>query len=69
MQIFRNLDELAANTNRSVVSVGNFDGVHLGHQLVLKSMVDRARELEHNPPLSRSIRIPRTYCIVRAALR
>jgi riboflavin kinase / FMN adenylyltransferase len=45
MQIFRNLDELATNTQRSVVSVGNFDGVHLGHQLVLKSMVDRAPEL------------------------
>lgn len=45
MQIFRSLDELASNTKPSVVSVGNFDGVHLGHQLVLKSMVDRAREL------------------------
>jgi riboflavin kinase / FMN adenylyltransferase len=45
MQTFRSLDELASNTQRSVVSVGNFDGVHLGHQLVLKSMVDRAREL------------------------
>ena len=45
MQIFRSLDELVNNTQRSVVSVGNFDGVHLGHQLVLKSMVDRAREL------------------------
>src|SRR5215467_9253174 len=45
MQIFRSLDELAANAKRSVVSVGNFDGVHLGHQLVLKSMVDRARAL------------------------
>jgi len=45
MQIFRSLDELAANAKRSVVSVGNFDGVHLGHQMVLKSMVDRAGEL------------------------
>jgi riboflavin kinase/FMN adenylyltransferase len=45
MQILRSLDELGNNTQRSVVSVGNFDGVHLGHQLVLKSMVDRAREL------------------------
>ena len=44
MQIFRSIDELANNTQRSVVSVGNFDGVHLGHQMVLKSMVDRARE-------------------------
>jgi riboflavin kinase/FMN adenylyltransferase len=45
MKTFRSLDELASNTKPSVVSVGNFDGVHLGHQLVLKSMVDRAREL------------------------
>ena len=44
MQILRSLDELANSTKPSVVSVGNFDGVHLGHQLVLKSMVDRARE-------------------------
>jgi len=44
MQILRSLDELTSNQQRSVVSVGNFDGVHLGHQLVLKSMVDRARE-------------------------
>ena len=45
MQIFRSLDELTSNAQPSVVSVGNFDGVHLGHRLVLKSMVDRAREL------------------------
>jgi riboflavin kinase/FMN adenylyltransferase len=45
MQIFRSLDELTANTQPSVVSIGNFDGVHLGHQVVLASMVDRAREL------------------------
>ena len=44
MQILRSLDELANSTKPSVVSVGNFDGVHLGHQVVLKSMVDRARE-------------------------
>lgn len=43
MKIFRSLDELASNTRPSIVSVGNFDGVHLGHQMVLKSMVDRAR--------------------------
>ena len=38
MQIIHSLDELAGNTQRSVVSIGNFDGVHLGHQMVLKSM-------------------------------
>src|SRR5581483_10774447 len=45
MQILRGLDELGGNQQRSVVSVGNFDGVHLGHQMVLRSMVERAREL------------------------
>ncbi len=44
MQTFRSLDELRDNQQRSVVSVGNFDGVHLGHQMVLQSMVERARE-------------------------
>ena len=46
MKIFRSLFELASNAKPCVVSVGNFDGVHLGHQMVLKSMVDRARELD-----------------------
>ena len=46
MQIFRSLDELASNQQRSVASIGNFDGVHLGHQMVLRSMVQRARELD-----------------------
>jgi riboflavin kinase/FMN adenylyltransferase len=46
MQIFRSLNELANNAQRSVVSVGNFDGVHLGHQMVLKSLVHRAHEMD-----------------------
>jgi riboflavin kinase/FMN adenylyltransferase len=45
MQILRSLDELRDHQQRSVVSIGNFDGVHLGHQLVLQSLVDRAHEL------------------------
>jgi riboflavin kinase/FMN adenylyltransferase len=44
MQILRSLDALTAATP-SVVSVGNFDGVHCGHQMVLASMIARAREL------------------------
>src|SRR5438128_1593651 len=29
----------------SVVSIGNFDGLHLGHREILKSVVKRARDL------------------------
>jgi len=46
MQIFRNLDKLAGSQQHSVVSVGNFDGVHLGHRMVLESMVERACALK-----------------------
>lgn len=46
MQIVRGVGELGGGGRRSVVSVGNFDGVHLGHQMVLRSMVERARELD-----------------------
>jgi riboflavin kinase/FMN adenylyltransferase len=31
---------------RTVLSIGNFDGVHLGHQAVLRHVVERARELD-----------------------
>jgi riboflavin kinase/FMN adenylyltransferase len=47
MQILHSLDALTATTP-SVVSVGNFDGVHCGHRMVLASMIARARELNAN---------------------
>ena len=40
----RNLDALKARGRRSVVSIGSFDGVHLGHQSVLTSVLKSARE-------------------------
>jgi riboflavin kinase / FMN adenylyltransferase len=44
MRIFRSLEELPGDFGPTVVSVGNFDGVHCGHQQVLKEVVRRARE-------------------------
>jgi riboflavin kinase / FMN adenylyltransferase len=46
MQVFRSLDELPSDWRRTVVSVGNFDGVHRAHQRVLGRVAERARELE-----------------------
>src|SRR5215467_6216006 len=33
----------------SVVSIGNFDGLHLGHQEILRTVVRRAREISLKP--------------------
>ena len=41
VQIWRSLDEVPGDLGRTVVTVGNFDGVHLGHQHVVR----RAREV------------------------
>jgi riboflavin kinase / FMN adenylyltransferase len=43
MRIFRSLEEVPPDFGPAVVSVGNFDGVHLGHQHVLRRVVERAR--------------------------
>jgi len=42
MNIIRNLKEISQPYNRAVVTIGNFDGVHLGHQALIHEVVDRA---------------------------
>ena len=44
MKIFRSLEEVPPDFGPAIVSVGNFDGIHCGHQHVLHEMVRRARE-------------------------
>ena len=45
MQIVRSLAELSSLSSPSVVTIGNFDGVHCGHRMVIASVIARAREI------------------------
>jgi riboflavin kinase/FMN adenylyltransferase len=45
MQIFRNLEDVPKDFGPTVVSVGNYDGVHRAHQEVVRHMAERAHAL------------------------
>jgi riboflavin kinase / FMN adenylyltransferase len=45
MNIYRQLAALPAATAPVVATIGNFDGVHLGHQGVIEEVIDRTRFL------------------------
>lgn len=44
MKTWRSLADIPGDLGPAIVTLGNFDGVHLGHQAVLRRMVDNARE-------------------------
>src|SRR6476646_1443146 len=49
MKIFRHYSDVPESCGGAAVAIGNFDGVHLGHQ----ALIDRARQLANrlNAPL------------------
>ncbi len=44
MEIIRGAHNLRAHHHGCVATLGNFDGVHRGHQMILRHLIDKARE-------------------------
>jgi riboflavin kinase/FMN adenylyltransferase len=45
MKIIHNLEELTSPIDNAVVTIGNFDGIHLGHREIFRRVVRRSREV------------------------
>jgi riboflavin kinase / FMN adenylyltransferase len=43
MRVIRHLDRVDGRLARVVLTLGNFDGVHLGHRAIVRAVVERAR--------------------------
>lgn len=46
MKIFSNIDEIPEDFPAPILTMGNFDGVHRGHQHIFRLVRDRARECD-----------------------
>jgi riboflavin kinase/FMN adenylyltransferase len=49
MRVFRSAPEVPETFGPSVVTIGNFDGVHIGHRQIMRRVVSLAREKNCTP--------------------
>ena len=52
LRIWRSVSDVPADLGRTVVTIGNFDGVHLGHQHVVRRARETASELGVDPVIA-----------------
>lgn len=45
MKVINSLEEISRPFKRAVVTIGNFDGVHLGHQAIFHEVIERAESI------------------------
>jgi hypothetical protein len=57
ISVFHSVAEIPAGFGPSVASIGNFDGVHLGHQQILSAVAREAREQVEREPRARAVAI------------
>ena len=46
MEVVRGVSEFKRRPVRPVLTIGNFDGLHVGHRTILDTVIERARQLE-----------------------
>ncbi len=46
MKIIKGIEALSKSYPNTVLTIGNFDGVHLGHQKIFLKVIERAREIK-----------------------
>lgn len=61
MELIRGLHNLHDRHRACALTIGNFDGVHLGHQAILRMLVDKARELDVDACLMSFEPLPQEY--------
>jgi riboflavin kinase/FMN adenylyltransferase len=49
MQLVQSLDEIREPFKRAVITIGNFDGVHIGHQALFYEVIEQAHAIEGTP--------------------
>ncbi len=45
MELIEGIEKIIAPLSNAVVTIGNFDGVHLGHQALFSKVIEKARLL------------------------